>query len=121
YHQLPLFKSKPEEMQQIFQNILTNAVQAMRGKGKLIINSQAINGFIEIGIRDTGPGIPPEFLYKIFDPFFTTKEQGKGTGLGLNIVHRLVQKYGGSIEVDSTPGEGSEFTIRFPVETVSNA
>ena len=100
--QLPLIKAKPEEIQQIYLNIITNAVQAMDGKGNLIITSFQDNGKIVTTIKDNGPGIPHEYLSKIFDPFFTTKDQGKGTGLGLNIVHRLVDKYGGSISVEST-------------------
>lgn len=116
YSQLPLIKAKPEEIQQIYLNIIRNAVQAMDGKGKLIISSSQNNGRIVTTIEDTGPGIPQEYLSKVFDPFFTTKDQGKGTGLGLNIVHRLIDKYGGSISVESTVGKGTTFTITFPVE-----
>ncbi len=114
YADVPLIPAKPEEIQQIFLNIFANAVQAMEGKGKLEISSQPLNGNIVTVIRDTGPGIPLEYLSKVFDPFFTTKEQGKGTGLGLNIVHRLVEKYGGQISVDSKVGEGTTFTVTFP-------
>jgi len=116
YAQLPLLKAKPEEIQQIYLNIIRNSVQAMDGKGKLKISSSQKDGGIVTTIQDTGPGIPQEYLPKIFDPFFTTKDQGKGTGLGLNIVHRLIDKYGGSISVESTIGEGTTFTITFPVE-----
>jgi len=115
YSQLPLIKAKPEEIQQIYLNIIRNAVQAMEGKGKLSITSSQDNGTIVTIIQDTGPGIPQEYISKVFDPFFTTKDQGKGTGLGLNIVHRLVEKYGGSISVESIVGEGTKFTISFPV------
>ncbi|MFQ5673403.1 MAG: ATP-binding protein [Nitrospinales bacterium] len=116
YQPLPLLKSKPEEIQQIFVNIIQNAVQAMQGKGRLSISSLQSNGNIVVTIRDTGPGIPQEHLSKIFDPFFTTKDQGEGTGLGLNIVHRIVHNYGGTIQVDSRDGKGSAFKISFPVE-----
>lgn len=115
YASLPLLQVKPEEIQQVFLNILKNAVQAMDGKGKIFITSRHVNGNIEVEIRDTGPGIPREYLSKIFDPFFTTKEQGEGSGLGLNIVHGLVEKYRGRINVDSKLGEGSTFNIHFPV------
>jgi two-component system, NtrC family, sensor kinase len=115
YSQLPLIKAKPEEIQQIYLNIFRNAVQAMEGKGKLSISSSQDNGRIVTTIQDTGPGIPQEYISKVFDPFFTTKDQGKGTGLGLNIVHRLVENYGGSISVESTVGKGTTFTISFPV------
>ena len=108
-------QAKPEEIQQVFLNIISNAVQAMEGKGKLILSSQQNNGFIVVQIRDTGPGIPPEYISKVFDPFFTTKEQGEGTGLGLNVVHRVVNQYGGNIKIESEPGEGTTFVISFPV------
>jgi len=116
YSQLPLLKAKPEEIQQIYLNIIRNAVQAMEGKGKLKISSSQKDGRIVTTIQDTGPGIPQEYLSKIFDPFFTTKDQGKGTGLGLNIVHRLIDKYGGNISVESIVGLGTTFTITFPVD-----
>ena len=116
FSQLPLIKAKPEEIQQIYLNVIRNAVQAMEGKGKLTLTSEQKNGQILTTIKDTGPGIPQEYLSRIFDPFFTTKDQGKGTGLGLNIVHRMVEKYGGSISVESTVGEGTTFTISFPIE-----
>ncbi len=114
YSQLPLLKAKPEEIQQIYLNIIRNAVQAMEGKGKLVISSAPENGQIVTKIQDSGPGIPQEYLSKIFDPFFTTKEQGEGTGLGLNIVHKLIEKYGGSISVESKVGEGTTFIVAFP-------
>lgn len=116
YSTLPLLKAKPEEIQQIFLNIILNAVQAMEGKGKITITSSPDHGNIVTIIQDTGPGIPQEYLAKVFDPFFTTKEQGKGTGLGLNIVHRLVEKYGGHIAVESKLGSGTTFTVSFPCE-----
>jgi len=111
---IPPILAKSEEIQQIFLNLLTNSVQAMEGKGKLVVSTQAQNGNVIAKICDTGPGIPQEYLSKIYDPFFTTKEQGKGTGLGLNIVHRLVVKYGGHIDVSSSMGKGTTFSIMFP-------
>ena len=110
YSQLPLMKAKPEEIQQIYLNIIRNAVQAMEGKGKLKISSSQKDGRIVTAIQDTGPGIPQEYLSKVFDPFFTTKDQGKGTGLGLNIVHRLIENYGGSI-TESIVGIGNDFYV----------
>jgi two-component system, NtrC family, sensor kinase len=118
FSSLPPIFAKSEEIQQIFLNLLTNAVQAMEGKGKLIISTQAQNGNVMAKISDTGPGIPKKYLTKIYDPFFTTKEQGKGTGLGLNIVHQLVVKYGGHIDVTSKMGKGTTFTIMFPAHLV---
>ena len=118
FSSLPPIFAKSEEIQQIFLNLLTNAVQAMEGKGKLIISTQAQNGSVVAKISDTGPGIPKKYLTKIYDPFFTTKEQGKGTGLGLNIVHQLVVKYGGHIDVTSKVGKGTTFSIMFPAHLV---
>jgi two-component system NtrC family sensor kinase len=118
FSSLPPIFAKSEEIQQIFLNLLTNAVQAMEGKGKLIISTQAQNGSVVAKISDTGPGIPKKYLTKIYDPFFTTKEQGKGTGLGLNIVHQLVVKYGGHIDVTSKMGKGTTFSIMFPAHLV---
>lgn len=114
YGELPKLKAKPEEIQQVFLNIVRNAVQAMEGKGTLTLKTFLQNGSIMISIRDTGPGIAEEHLTRIFDPFFTTKEQGSGTGLGLNIVHKVVEKYGGRIDVKSQPGKGTTFIITLP-------
>ncbi len=118
FSSLPPIFAKSEEIQQIFLNLLTNAVQAMEGKGKLVISTQVLNGNIVTKISDTGPGIPQKYLTKIYDPFFTTKEQGKGTGLGLNIVHQLVVKYGGHIDVTSKMGKGTTFSIMFPAHPI---
>ena len=117
YSELPSLKAKPEEIQQIFVNLLTNAVQAMEGKGELRISTEKKNGNVLAEIIDTGPGIPKEYLSKIYDPFFTTKEQGKGTGLGLNILHQLVLKYGGKIDVSTQQGKGTTFSLSFPTAT----
>ena len=114
YADLPPIKAKPEEIQQIFINIIANAVQAMQGKGRLIVSSEKLNEHVVVRIQDSGPGIPPEYRAKIFDPFFTTKDQGVGTGLGLNIVHKIVEKYGGNIHVESELGKGSTFIVSLP-------
>lgn len=119
YGELTKIKARPEEIQQVFLNIIRNAVQAMEGKGTLTIRSFQENGDIVVSIRDTGPGIPEEHLGRIFDPFFTTKEQGSGTGLGLNIVHKVVEKYGGSIDVQSEAGKGTTFIITLPTRQAS--
>ena len=119
YGALPALNAKPEEIQQVALNIIRNSVQAMNGKGKIRIGTEHRDGNIVIRIQDNGPGIPKDFVTKIFDPFFTTKAQGEGTGLGLNLVHRIVQSYGGEIRVDSEPGMGACFIITFPcTETV---
>lgn len=109
------------EMQQVFTNLITNAFQAMNGKpGELTLASRSLGDAIEVKISDHGMGIPPEHLNKIFDPFFTTKDPGEGTGLGLNIVYRLVTKYEGRIDVESEPGIGTTFTLLFPIRRSRN-
>lgn len=117
YGPVPAILARPEEVQQVFQNVIVNAIQAMNGHGRLSLSTGVEDGWIVIRIADTGPGIPKAFLGKIFDPFFTTKEPGKGTGLGLNIVYQIVTKYGGTVGVESEEGTGTRFTLRWPVES----
>ena len=94
---------------------MTNAFQAMNGgRGQLILSSRSLKDFVEIKVSDSGVGISPKYLNQIFDPFFTTKKIGEGTGLGLNIVYRIVTKHEGTIEIESTEGVGTTFTIKFP-------
>lgn len=115
YQPVPPIRADASEMLQIFVNIITNAVQAMNGQGRLMLGVKVEEEKVVISIRDTGPGISAALLPKIFTPFFTTKERGVGTGLGLSIVQTLVKKYGGEIEVESEEGKGAAFTIRFPL------
>ena len=116
---VPVIYAIGGEIRQIFMNIINNAIQAMNGRGKLYIRTRFVDGCIEILIKDTGPGIPKKLLSKIFDPFFTTKGTGEGTGIGLNIVYRLVTKYNGFISVNSETDHGAEFSIKLAVkETV---
>ena len=104
------------EIQQVFTNLITNAFQAMGGKGeRLVLSTGSLKDSVEIKIMDSGVGIPEKYLNKIFDPFFTTKNPGEGTGLGLNIVYRIVTKYEGTIDVESKENMGTTFIIRFPI------
>jgi two-component system NtrC family sensor kinase len=104
------------EIQQVFTNLITNAFQAMNGKGgTLVLSTRSLKDSVEIKIMDSGVGIPQKYLNKIFDPFFTTKNPGEGTGLGLNIVYRIVTKYEGTIDVESKENIGTTFTIKFPI------
>lgn len=103
------------QLQQVFLNLIANALDAMPEGGTLRIATRADAGSIEISVADTGGGIPPEHLDRIFEPFFTTKEIGKGTGLGLSICQRIVKAHGGRIEVESQVGAGTTFTVRLPV------
>jgi two-component system NtrC family sensor kinase len=101
------------QLRQAFLNIAINACEAMGPAGRLRVSTRERDGAVEIEFADTGPGIPPERLSKIFDPFFTTKE--KGTGLGLSVVYGIVDRHGGTVDVESKPGEGTTFTIRLPI------
>ena len=104
------------EIEQVLLNLIVNAAQAIEGPGELRVRTaQDEDGAVSIAIADTGRGIAPENVARIFDPFFTTKPVGEGTGLGLSISHEIVRRHGGRIDVASTPGRGTEFTVRLPV------
>jgi PAS domain S-box-containing protein len=104
------------EIQQVFTNLITNAFQAMNGKGgTLVLSTRSSKDSVEVKVTDSGVGVPQKYLNKIFDPFFTTKNPGEGTGLGLNIVYRIVTKYEGTIDVESKENIGTTFTIKFPI------
>ncbi len=117
YPNLPLTLSDSGQLQQVFLNILNNAIDAIGKDGEIIIKTKHIakNNEIAVEFADNGPGIPKEMLKKIFDPFFTTKEVGKGTGLGLSISYGILEKLGGRILVASEEGKGSTFTIYLPI------
>ena len=107
------------EIQHIFTHLITNAFQAMDGKGgKLILSTRSLKNGVEVKVSDNGVGIPQKYLNHIFNPFFTTKKPGEGTGLGLNIVYRIVTKYEGTIEVESKEGMGTTFTVKFPIRRI---
>ncbi len=105
------------QLNQVFMNLLTNAAQALSGceGARIRIETRRDGDRVAIAIADNGAGIAPEVLPRIFDPFFTTKDVGEGTGLGLSIVHGLVERHGGTVEVDSTLGDGTTFTVRLPI------
>jgi signal transduction histidine kinase len=115
FGELPETVCHPQQLSQVFINLLTNAAQAMEGHGIISIRTWSDAADIFISVADTGLGIPEEIRSRIFDPFFTTKEVGKGTGLGLSISYDILQKHGGDISVESTPGQGSTFLVRVPV------
>lgn len=103
------------ELNQVWTNIIDNAIDAMDGIGEIVIRTQSLGDWILVEIEDTGPGIPKEILDKIFSPFFTTKPVGKGTGLGLNTSYSIVQKHGGEIKVFSRPGK-TRFQVFLPID-----
>ena len=114
---LPMTASDSAQLQQVFLNILNNAIDAIGKDGEIHLKTKHLDKNHEIGIEihDSGPGIPKEIVNKIFDPFFTTKEVGKGTGLGLSISYSIVEKLGGRMMVASEDGKGTTFTIYFPI------
>jgi two-component system NtrC family sensor kinase len=114
---LPLTTTDPTQLQQVFLNIINNAIDAIGKDGEIIINTRTIakNNELAVEISDNGPGISKEVLQKIFDPFFTTKAVGQGTGLGLSIAYSIVEKLGGRIMVASDAGKGTTFSIYLPV------
>ncbi len=115
YHDHVTINAKPEELLQVFVNLMTNAIHAMEKQGLLTLTTEKQNGVVRITITDTGKGIAAEHLPKIFDPFFTTKAPGKGTGLGLYNVRTIVRKYQGELSVDSQVGKGTTFSLVFPI------
>jgi two-component system NtrC family sensor kinase len=114
---LPLITSDTTQLQQVFLNLMNNAIDAIGKDGEINITTRYINrnNMVAVEIADNGPGIPKENLGKIFDPFFTTKEVGKGTGLGLSISYSIIEKLGGQIRVASGPEHGTTFSILLPV------
>ncbi len=116
YGDIPKVHCIPSQLNQVFLNLLVNAAQAIPQKGEITIRSGHVGNEVFIAIADTGAGIPAEHLPKLFEAFFTTKPAGKGTGLGLSIAHNIVRKHGGRIEVASTVGEGTTFTVWLPLK-----
>jgi signal transduction histidine kinase/predicted CoA-binding protein len=112
---LPKIMAYGSELNQVWTNIIDNAVDAMDGAGKITIRTWQQGDWVFAEIEDTGPGIPEEIQEKVFSPFFTTKPMGKGTGLGLNISFNIVQKHKGEIKVSSRPGKTS-FSVCLPVD-----
>ncbi len=115
YGDLPLVSCAPSQLNQVFLNLITNAAQAIDGPGTIRLRTRNLGDTVEISIRDSGCGMDLQTQAHIFEPFFTTKDVGQGTGLGLSIVFRILEDHQGTIDVDSTPGKGTEFTIRMPV------
>ena len=115
YDDLPEIEGNPNELEQVFLNLIMNAVQAMKGRGRLTIVCTRSEWNLIVSVRDTGPGIDAQNVDKIFNPFFTTKDPGKGTGLGLSISHQIVYRMGGRITVSSFPDEGTTFTVNLPL------
>ncbi len=113
YHALPVIEANEAQLQQLFLNLIVNALQAMEGEGVLTLTCLEKDGYAQVKIADTGYGIREEHIKEIFTPFFTTKEPGSGTGLGLSNCYTIMERIGGRIRVQSEVGVGSEFTTLF--------
>lgn len=112
---LPTIEAYASELNQVWTNLIDNAIHAMSGRGVLELRARRIGGEVEVRIIDSGPGIPPEISSRIFDPFFTTKPQGVGTGLGLHIAHNIVvTRHRGRLDFESRPGR-TEFKVSLPI------
>ena len=120
---LPPITGNANQLQQVLMNLVINAQQALDGqRGTVrIVTSLSSPDRVEIRVSDTGPGIPKEIQEKLFEPFFTTKPAGKGTGLGLSVTYGIIRDHKGEIRVESEPGEGADFIIRFPVADTVDA
>ncbi len=114
YEELPSVLCYPDELNQVWTNLIHNALQAMENKGTLKIDVSRQDTNVRVGITDSGKGIPSEIMPKIFEPFFTTKPAGEGSGLGLDIVRKIIEKHKGRIEIDSVPGK-TTFTVYLPI------
>jgi ligand-binding sensor domain-containing protein/signal transduction histidine kinase len=114
FSDIPQIYCYPGKLNQVFMNILNNAMQAIPETGIIEIKTYSENGEVAVSIRDNGVGMPGEVKKRIFEPFYTTKEVGRGTGLGLSISYGIIEKHHGTISVHSKEGEGTEFIIRLP-------
>lgn len=115
YQTIPHILCYADEINQVWTNIIHNALQAMGQSGTLRVAAYNENNEIVVKITDTGPGIPHEIKDKIFEPFFTTKKRGEGSGLGLDIVKKIVEKHDGQIYFESEPGKGTSFFVKLPI------
>lgn len=114
YQQIDNIKCFADELNQVWTNILHNSIQAIEGKGEITIDINQNDEFVTVKIADTGKGIPQEIQEKVFKPFFTTKKSGEGTGLGLDITKKIVEKHNGQISFESTEGKGTTFIVKLP-------
>jgi len=112
---LPLAWVDPDQMSQVLLNLVLNACHAMPDGGTLVFRLHSVDQGVELSVQDTGCGMSEEDIKKIFDPFFTTKPVGEGTGLGLTVVHGIIQEHEGTIRVNSHPGEGATFMVTLPI------
>ncbi len=114
--ELPEIWAREAGMRGVCMNLMLNAVQAMDANGRLEVTTRRAGDQVVLEVQDSGPGIPPQNIDRIWNPFFTTKGSGQGTGLGLPITNRIVDRHGGRISVESVPGRGARFIVELPVQ-----
>ncbi|MCA1557110.1 MAG: response regulator [Acidobacteria bacterium] len=117
YSKLPLVGCFAGQLNQVWLNLLVNAAQSLKDGGEVCVTTWHKGEMVYVSISDSGGGIEPKYLKRIFDPFFTTKPVGEGTGLGLSVTYSIIERHGGTIEVESTVGRGTSFVIAIPVNT----
>jgi PAS domain S-box-containing protein len=115
YSDLPPVECAPQELKQVFLNLIVNAAHAIEEHGTIRVRTEAFGQTVEVYIEDDGYGIEPEVMDRVFDPFFTTKRVGDGTGLGLGIAYQIVRRHGGEISVTSKAGSGTSFRVSLPI------
>ena len=116
YGTIPEVDGLPGKLNQVFMNILTNGIMAIKGEGDIFITTGQSGEMVTVCIKDTGEGMTGEIREHIFEPFFTTRAVGQGTGLGLSITYSIIEEHHGTIDVNSAPGKGSEFIINLPIK-----
>ena len=115
YGTIPQVEGLPGKLNQVFMNILSNSIQAIKEEGDIFIKTEPMEDRARISIKDSGEGMSDDIREHIFEPFFTTRAVGQGTGLGLSITFSIIEEHHGTIEVESVPGKGSEFIITLPL------
>jgi signal transduction histidine kinase len=115
YDEIPMINCYPDELIQVWTNLITNSIQAMNNQGELSIAVRNLGEKVTISITDNGPGIPDDIKEKIFEPFFTTKKAGEGTGIGLDLVAKIIEKHEATLDLKSEIGVGTTFIITLPV------
>jgi two-component system NtrC family sensor kinase len=118
FGEIPEIICNPQQLNQVFLNLLVNAAQSMDKQGVITVKTWAEPGCVLVSVSDTGKGMTEDVMKRVFEPFFTTKPAGKGTGLGLPISADIVHKHHGEITVESEPGKGTTFTVRLPVKAI---
>jgi PAS domain S-box-containing protein len=114
---IPEILCYPQQLNQVFLNLLVNAAQAMEKQGNIIVSSWSDDDHVFVSVKDNGKGMPKEVQKRVFEPFFTTKEAGKGTGLGLSISADIIRKHGGELSVESELGAGTTFIVQLPLNS----